>query len=98
MLQNRTVTHTSPQNSSLYLQRYWLDTHKHVHCYNYFKNKLFWGNKREETLKEKKQLFQAHSLTLDNSETADYTAPLICSWHLCALNKMNEVIYWRHPI
>lgn len=53
MLQNQTVTQTSPQNSSLYLQRYWLNTHKHVHCYKYLKNKLFWGNKREEILKKK---------------------------------------------
>lgn len=83
MLQNQTVTQTSPQNSSLYLQRYWLNTHKHVHCYKYLKNKLFWGNKREEILKKKEQLFQVHSLTLDNSATADYTALLICSWHLC---------------
>lgn len=68
MLQNQTETHTSPQNSSLYLHRECLDTHRRVHCYKYFKNKLFWANKKEETLKkEKEQLFQVNSLTLDNS-------------------------------
>lgn len=98
MLQNQTVTHTSPQNSSLQLHRQCLDTHRRVHCYKDFKNKLFWANKKEETFKNKKeQLFQVNSLTLDNSSSAaDYTAPLICNWHLCALNKMNKVICWRH--
>lgn len=52
MLQNQTVTHTSPQNSSLYLQRECLDTHKHVHCYKYFKNKLF--QQEERNIKKKK--------------------------------------------
>lgn len=49
MLQNQTVTHVSAQNSSLYLQRQCLDTHKHVDYYKYFENKIFWGNKREAT-------------------------------------------------
>lgn len=84
MLQNQTVTQTSPQNSSLYLQRYWRKHTQACSLLQVFKKQAILGQQEGRNIKKKKeQLFQVHSLTLDNSATADYTALLICSWHLC---------------
>lgn len=53
MLQNQTVTQTSPQNSSLYLQRYWRKHTQACSLLQVFKKQAILGQQEGRNIKKK---------------------------------------------